>query len=92
MQAAINAPQAQYRCHLPLTKIGDSGESVRLIQKLLILFDELSDQYYNAYFGEETRQAVKRFQRRHDLHDDGDVGNETWHKLTDALVINKASV
>lgn len=92
MQAAINAPQAQYGCHLPLTKSGDSGESVRLIQKLLIFFGDLSDQYYNAYFGEETKQAVKRFQRRHNLLDDGDVGNETWHKLTDALVIKKASV
>ncbi len=32
-------------------------------------------------FGRKTRRAVKRFQRKHNLHVDGKIGPETWRHL-----------
>ena len=81
---------ATYRWDLPLIKDkGYQGESVRLLQKLLIAIEYLdaADATYNA----ETIEAVKKFQADHEDADgkplvvDGQVGNKTWHVLMDHI-------
>jgi hypothetical protein len=81
---------ATYRWDLPLIKDkGYQGESVRLLQKLLIAINYLdsADAIYNA----ETIEAVKKFQADHEEEDgkplvvDGQVGNKTWHVLMDHI-------
>lgn len=64
-------------------KKGDRGEQVKLLQGLLIL--QLNDAAYRwnitDFFGDTTERAVKEFQRRNGLQDDGVVGPKTRAKL-----------
>lgn len=81
---------ATYHRDLPLLKDkGYQGESVRLLQKLLIAIEylDLADATYNS----DTIEAVKKFQADHEdengkpLLVDGQVGNKTWHVLMDHI-------
>jgi peptidoglycan hydrolase-like protein with peptidoglycan-binding domain len=68
---------------LPSLQINTSGEAVRLLQKLLISagFSTKLD----AQFGASTNTAVIGFQKGKGLTADGQVGQKTWHALTDAI-------
>ncbi|MBD2387674.1 peptidoglycan-binding domain-containing protein [Cylindrospermum sp. FACHB-282] len=65
---------------LPILKFGNSGISVRVLQRLLV-----SNGYgirVDGVFGPLTEIAVEAFQNYHNLGVDGIVGQKTWRKLT----------
>ena len=62
--------------------LGDQGESVERVQKLLSQYGYLSSSNVTGYFGEVTEKAVKSFQKSNGLADDGSVGVLTMAKLT----------
>jgi peptidoglycan hydrolase-like protein with peptidoglycan-binding domain len=55
--------------------LGSTGSAVKQLQR------KLSVKPVSGYFGQETRQAVKRFQRRHGLTADGVAGPATLRAL-----------
>lgn len=55
---------------------GDNGGIVAAIQKLLGGLNN------KGYFGADTEQAVKEFQKNRGLEVDGVVGKKTWEELT----------
>lgn len=59
---------------------GDTGENVKKIQRRLIQYDYM-DGSADGIYGEQTRQAVMRFQRKYGLTADGVVGPATAAKL-----------
>lgn len=59
---------------------GDTGENVKKIQRRLIQYDYMSGTADGIY-GEKTRQAVIRFQKKYGLTADGVVGPSTAAKL-----------
>ncbi|BAZ30709.1 peptidoglycan-binding domain 1 protein [Cylindrospermum sp. NIES-4074] len=65
---------------LPSLGFGNSGISVRVLQRLLI-----SNGYsmrVDGVFGPLTETAVKAFQNQRNLGADGIVGQRTWRELT----------
>ncbi|HWW77646.1 MAG TPA: DUF4157 domain-containing protein [Pyrinomonadaceae bacterium] len=67
-------------------EIGDSGPEVRRLQQLLIdLGLGLSAHGADGIYGNETADAVKEFQRRNGLTDDGRVGFATIDALDRAF-------
>lgn len=58
---------------------GDSGESVRELQQLLV--ENGFELPIDGEFGRGTQRAVRRFQRNNDLQVDGIVGRDTWAAL-----------
>ncbi|RUR84484.1 peptidoglycan-binding protein [Chlorogloeopsis fritschii PCC 9212] len=66
--------------HLPTLRFGTTGNSVRVLQRLL------SSHGYaiqvDGIFGALTETAVKAFQNRRNLAVDGIVGQKTWYQLT----------
>ena len=56
--------------------VGDSGSDVQNIQERLIQLNYLKDKA-DGYFGSNTSGAVKAFQKRNRLSDDGKVGTQT---------------
>jgi peptidoglycan hydrolase-like protein with peptidoglycan-binding domain len=66
--------------NLPTLRFGDSGNAVRVLQRLLS-----SNGYpvrIDGNFGALTETAVKAFQSQQNLVADGVVGPKTWQKLT----------
>ena len=65
---------------LPTLSFGDSGDSVKVLQRLL------SQNGYSVRvdgnFGALTETAVKAFQAAHNLAADGVVGSRSWGQLT----------
>ena len=59
---------------------GDTGENVKKIQRRLIQYDYMDDTADGVY-GEKTRQAVIKFQKKYGLTADGVVGPATAAKL-----------
>lgn len=59
---------------------GDTGENVKKIQRRLIQYDYM-DGTADGIYGEKTRQAVIKFQRKYGLTADGIVGPATAAKL-----------
>ena len=59
---------------------GDTGENVKKIQRRLIQYDYMSGTADGIY-GEQTRQAVIKFQKKYGLTADGMVGPATAAKL-----------
>lgn len=57
-----------------IIKLGDRGDEVKKLQKLLHLLDD-------GIFGKLTQEAVKKFQKEHGLFADGIVGPKTWSIL-----------
>jgi hypothetical protein len=65
---------------MPVIGFGNSGISVKVLQKLL-----MSNGYglpIDGVFGPVTETAVKAFQNRRSLSTDGVVGQKTWWELT----------
>ena len=65
--ARVNSP-------LPLLKMGDEGEHVKVLQRALKIRDD-------GDFGPATKAAVIAFQKKNRLYADGVVGKNTWTKL-----------
>jgi peptidoglycan hydrolase-like protein with peptidoglycan-binding domain len=66
--------------NLPVLRFNDSGDAVRVLQRLL-----LNNRYsvqLDGYFGALTETAVKAFQSQRNLTTDGVVGPRTWRELT----------
>ena len=57
-------------------EVGSRGDDVIKVQKRLIQFDYLSGEADGRY-GEDTRNAVRRFQKNNGLPVDGRVGSDT---------------
>jgi murein L,D-transpeptidase YcbB/YkuD len=69
----------QEQSSIPTLQFGNSGVSVRVLQKLL-----LSSGYgigVDGFFGAVTETAVKAFQNQRSLVADGIVGQKTWAEL-----------
>jgi peptidoglycan hydrolase-like protein with peptidoglycan-binding domain len=69
---------------LPSLVQGDSGTTVSLLQRLLILYGYTSIVgKVDGSFGKKTFDAVVQFQRDQNLAiKDGTVKDVTWHQLT----------
>ncbi len=68
------------KTYKPTLKLGCMGESVELLQSLLI-----TKGYFikiDGVFGPKTKEAVKEFQKSVELKPDGIVGPLTWKELT----------
>lgn len=57
-----------------ICKLGETGAKVRVVQKLLKI-------YQDGQFGQLTEEAVRELQRANNLKVDGIVGTETWKVL-----------
>lgn len=62
-------------------KLEDEGEDVKALQRLLIQKGYLGSKYDTGYFGSLTLEAVKKFQKDHNLKVDGIAGKKTLEKL-----------
>ena len=60
---------------------GAEGEDVMALQKRLMELGYLAIDEPTSYFGHATKEAVKLFQRQHELDQDGICGNDTIVKL-----------
>lgn len=56
----------------PILRRGSKGEAVKELQRLL---------FVDGDFGAQTEAALKAYQRKHGLEDDGIAGPYTWRKL-----------
>ena len=56
---------------------GAEGEDVMMLQKRLMELNYLAIDEPTSYFGNATKEAVKLFQRQHELQQDGICGTET---------------
>ena len=61
----------------PTLRMGDTGRDVEDLQRALVL-DECYVATVDGDFGPRTRDAVKRFQRKHRLLVDGVAGRQVW--------------
>ncbi|GAE26249.1 cell wall lytic activity [Halalkalibacter wakoensis JCM 9140] len=90
----IEQPNQQIKSEWTVTKtvlkIGSSGSAVTELQIALRAFG-LFDRQPTGYFGEETAQAVRNFQRLHNLTADGIAGPKTMSKLAELKSTPKAS-
>jgi hypothetical protein len=62
-------------CQTTLLRQGSRGSCVQVLQQILNISPS------SGIFGPLTLEAVKRFQREHNLNPDGIVGSLTWSKL-----------
>ena len=62
-------------------KKGQSNSGVLALQRRLIKAKVLGSSYATGYFGDKTKAAVKKFQRRYGLSATGKVNRATWNKL-----------
>lgn len=62
-------------------RYGSNGSTVTRLQKLLRAKNVKGAPRPYGYFGQSTRRAVVRFQRKHNLRADGVVGPTTWRHL-----------
>jgi peptidoglycan hydrolase-like protein with peptidoglycan-binding domain len=67
----------------PTLKKGDKGDEVRLCQSILVKCGAPAYDYkeVDGDFGPITEKAVKWFQLKKSLKDDGIVGDKTWAEL-----------
>jgi peptidoglycan hydrolase-like protein with peptidoglycan-binding domain len=70
---------------LPTIRRNDTGETVRMAQKILIFTGYLASGTADGSFGPKTEKAVKSYQLNHDLVGDGIVGPKTWQKMTNDI-------
>lgn len=66
--------------------LGEQGDTVTRIQKLLNQYGYLAAANITGYYGEVTEKAVKSFQSNNGLSADGSVGQLTMNKLTGTSV------
>ena len=62
-------------------RLGMSGSEVKRVQKKLQDLKYLTSAQVTGYFGEQTELAVKDFQKRNKLSEDGAVGGKTQDKM-----------
>ena len=63
-------------------KRGQTGSSIIKLKKQMYAHGLRNfGSRYNPFFNEKTEQAIKRFQKRHNLVADGQVGAKTWNLL-----------
>lgn len=74
--------------HPDILSLGDRGEAVRILQEHLMAAGFLKNQP-NGYYGSNTVDAVKRFQKQYKLEINGLAGQTTRSKLY-SLVKNSA--
>jgi peptidoglycan hydrolase-like protein with peptidoglycan-binding domain len=77
---AVFKPTAISSSGLPTLRFGDTGNSVRALQRILV-----SNGYFvriDGVYGALTEAAVKAFQSARGLRADGVVGPRTWGVLT----------
>ena len=82
MQANIDSAAASI--NLPILKLNDSGEAVRLLEQLLICYAYLNPKEFDGKFDGDTKKAVETFQKDRKLTVDGVVGQLTWRALGSA--------
>ena len=75
---ALNSPDARPNGLM----LGERGDSVTKVQKLLNKYGYLVAGNVTGYYGEATENAVRNFQSRNGLSADGLVGVQTMAKLT----------
>jgi peptidoglycan hydrolase-like protein with peptidoglycan-binding domain len=85
MKADLTPTVAGKVVPLPTIRRLDTGEAVRLAQKILIFTGYLPKGAADAVFGPKTEQAVKKYQKYRGLTIDGIVGPKTWGKLIDEI-------
>ncbi len=61
--------------------IGDSGDTVKSVQKYLVDANYLTKESTTGYYGEVTETAVRIFQKNNKMTSDGKVGKETLKRL-----------
>lgn len=71
--------------------LGEQGDSVVKVQKLLNKYGYLASANVTGYYGEVTVNAVKAFQSNNGLSADGSVGKDTLNKLTGSGVRSAGS-
>lgn len=77
--AAVNNPPYGFK----VLKQGQTGTSIIKLKKALYNHGLRNfGSRWNPYFNKATEDAVKRFQRRHNLVADGVVGQKTWNLLS----------
>lgn len=77
-----NANQEECEVNLPLLGSGDSGNSVKALQQLLIARGYNCGGYgADGIFGAGTNASVRAYQRAKGLSVDGLVGTKTWSSL-----------
>lgn len=62
-------------------KHGDSGEEVERLSQILIALNDLDKDLKTDQFNDRLLEAVRRFQKRHTLEEDGIVGGKTREAL-----------
>ena len=65
----------------PTLGIGETGQDVLRLQRLLVELKLLAFDHIDGRFGAATEAAVKDFQQGQGLTTDGIVGAETWSSL-----------
>ncbi|MBW4631151.1 MAG: peptidoglycan-binding protein [Iphinoe sp. HA4291-MV1] len=81
LQATSTPADSELPNDLPTLKKGLKTEGVRFLQQILILRYKYKITF-DADFGNKTEDAVKDFQRKHNLNQDGVVGVKTWRALS----------
>lgn len=66
---------------MPTVKKGDSGDAVRILQRLLVYHGIAVT--VDGQFGAITETKVKAFQKVRKLKEDGIVGSMTWRELSE---------
>lgn len=64
-------------------------QSIKAAQSLLWLYGHLVDDI-DGVFGSKTDAAVRAFQRRFGIHQDGVIGKNTWAKLLEGPIVELA--
>lgn len=86
-RVALNSKEAQPNG----MTLGEQGDSVVNVQKLLNKYGYLATANVTGYYGEVTENAVKAFQNNNGLPADGSVGMNTLNKLTGSGVKSAGS-
>jgi peptidoglycan hydrolase-like protein with peptidoglycan-binding domain len=73
-------PPAPNSAPLPILQKGTDGDVVKALQYLLRQAGE-NDIAVDGDFGNQTEEAVRDFQKRNNLAQDGKVGPQTWARL-----------
>lgn len=74
-------------------KEGSRGEKVRVLQAILSADEDVYPEgNVSGYYGKLTAQAVKRFQKKYELEQVGNVGKKTLEKLTKEIEKNPIAI
>ncbi|MFB4339032.1 peptidoglycan-binding protein [Pantoea sp. CS_6] len=80
----INSIAYKRDFNMTLLRLGDRGDAVAVLQKLLV--DKNYKVSIDKIFGKNTELAVKKFQTDNKLYPDGIVGRKTWEALGKRIV------